>query len=148
MKLIIQDCQTGKGVFCQQLIRQGEKIIEFTGPFLRQAETTMETYALQIGPDLYIGPSGSFDDYINHSCEPNAGMVIENKTATLFALRDIHPSEEITFDYSTVMAEEGWQITCLCGRPACRRIVGPGQYLPAPLKAHYRRLGILAPYIH
>lgn len=74
-------------------------------------------------------------------------MVIEGTTANLFAIRDIPMGQEITFDYSTVMAEDGWAMPCLCGRPSCRGVIRTGQHLPPELKDKYRRLGVLAPYI-
>jgi SET domain-containing protein len=146
MKLVIKQCAMGKGVFTEESIKRGTRVIEFTGPFLRQAETTMQTYALQIGPDLYIGPSGSYDDWINHCCEPNCGMIITGRKAELFAIRDIAAGEQISFDYSTVMAEEGWEMTCLCGSPACRKTIRTGRHLPAELKEKYLRLGMLPEY--
>lgn len=46
---------------------------------------------------------GGFARFINHSCEPNCGVekwdVNGEERCGIFALRDIHTSEEITFDY-------------------------------------------------
>ena len=116
--------------------------MRFTGPFLHYAETTPQTYALQIGPDLYIGASGGLDDFVNHSCDPNAGVRIEGTAAELFAIRDIAAGEEILFDYSTTLDEEDFTMDCRCGSPSCRGRVGDGRDLPDDVWQRYLGLGI------
>jgi uncharacterized protein len=147
MSLIVKQGTHGRGVFAQDPIPAGTKIIRFTGPFLRYKETTPQTYALQIGPDLYIGASGGMDDFINHSCEPNAGFHIEGTTADLYAIRDIAPGEEILFDYSTTLDEDDFEMPCHCGQPTCRKLIRDGKYLPEDVWQKYLRLGILPEYV-
>jgi len=61
-------------------------------------------------------------DYINHSCNPNAGM---REQILLVAMRAIAPNEEVTFDYGMVVSE--WvsmePIMCNCGAVECRKII-------------------------
>jgi hypothetical protein len=147
MKLVVRQGTHGRGVFTEEPIAAATWIIRFTGPLLRHAETTAKTLALQIGPDLYIGASGGFDDFINHSCEPNAGFKIEGMTADLYAIRDIAVGEEILFDYSTTLDEDDFTMTCQCGRPCCRAIIGDGKYLPPDVWQRYVSLGILPDYV-
>jgi SET domain-containing protein len=147
MKLSIRVGLHGRGVFADEAIHQGQKIMDFTGPFLRQSQTTPETYALQIEPDLYIGASGGFDDYVNHSCQPNAGMLIEGRQVRLVAILPIAAGEEIFFDYSTTMDEDDWEMTCRCGSPGCRKIVRDGKHLPPEGWDRYLELGILPYYV-
>ncbi len=87
----MRDCKTGRGVFAVNAISSGTMIMRYTGAFLRQAQTTPQTLALQIGPDLYLGESGNADDFVNHSCDPNAGMKIIGTDVRLHAIRDIRP---------------------------------------------------------
>jgi hypothetical protein len=122
-------------------------IAAFTGPFLCYAETNVDTYALQIGPDLYIGESGGVDDLFNHSCEPNAGVIISGTTAELRAIRAITPGEEIAFDYSTTLDEGDFTMVCRCGLPSCRGVIGDGRDLPQAVWDRYRTLGILPDYV-
>jgi len=90
----------------------------FTGPKLRLEEIHPDDYHLQIGEDQYLGASGEADDYVNHSCEPNAGF---RNGPVLVAIRDIEPHEEITWDYSTAIDEAGFQgFPCQCGATRCR----------------------------
>jgi len=147
MKLTVQNGTHGRGVFTEELIPASTLIIRFTGPLLRYDQTTASTYALQVGPDLYIGASGGFDDYINHSCDPNAGMRVEGTTADLHAIRDIQPGEEIFFDYSTTLDEDDFTMSCLCGAPCCRGTIGDGKYLPDDVWQKYVGLGIIPAYV-
>ncbi len=147
MALEIRNCAAGRGVFTTATIGKGSLILPFTGPLLRRDQTTDETYAVQIGPDTYIGPSGGMDDLVNHSCSPNAALLIEADTACLVALENIEPGSEILFDYSTVMEEPQWQMPCCCGSPQCRKLIRAGEFLPPAIKQRYRQAGILAWYI-
>jgi uncharacterized protein len=147
MKLVVRSGTHGRGVFAEEMIPESSLIIRFSGPFLRYSQTSPSTYALQIGPDLYIGASGGPDDYINHSCEPNAGLRITGTTADLHAIRNIHAGEEIFFDYSTTLDEDDFTMSCLCGAPSCRRTIRDGKYLPQEVWRRYMSLGIIPDYV-
>ncbi len=147
MKLVVRRGTHGRGTFTEEPIRSGELILGFSGPLLRYKDTTAQTLALQIGPDLYIGASGGPDDFVNHSCEPNAGVRIEGTTARLYAIRDITPGEEILFDYSTIIDEDDFSMNCLCGTPACRKRIADGKYLPDEVWNRYEELGIIPEYV-
>ena len=112
----------GRGVFALEPIARGRRILEFQGRILMSAELTDDLLAMQIGPDEWLCSDGSLlDDCVNHSCDPNAGFL--DGEAVLFALRDIAADEEITWDYSTSIAEAGWTLDCRCGSPRCRGLV-------------------------
>jgi SET domain-containing protein len=51
---------------------------------------------VQVDKNKYLGPSGDFDDLVNHSCNPNSGLKIKNKKAILIAIKNIKKGEEIT----------------------------------------------------
>jgi SET domain-containing protein len=147
VKLVVRQGTHGRGVFTEEPIAAGTFIMRFTGPLLRYEQTNMDTYALQIGPDLYIGESGGLDDLINHSCDPNAGFHIEGELADLHAIRPIAPGEEILFDYSTTFDEDDFSMTCLCGSPSCRGLIGDGRDLPEDVWQRYLALGIIPRYV-
>jgi len=147
MKLAVREGTHGRGVFAGEPISDGALIARFSGPFLRYAQTSATTYALQIGPDLYIGESGGVDDLFNHSCDPNAGVKITGTSAELRAIRDIVPGEEIAFDYSTTLDEGDFTMPCRCGSPACRHLIGDGRDLPQSVWERYMKLGILSDYV-
>jgi SET domain len=147
VKLDIREGAYGRAVFAGETIPAGTLIARFTGPFLRYAQTNASTYALQIGPDLYIGGSGGVDDLFNHSCDPNAGVMIQGTSAELHAIREIRPGEEIAFDYSTTLDEGDFTMACQCGSPGCRGTIGDGRDLPESVWRRYLELGILPEYV-
>ena len=138
----------GRGAFATELIRNGERILEFTGPVI-SVEQVLEKPAdkacctLQIGPKTYMDiqePGVLF----NHSCSPNAGI---RDDKFLVAIEDILPGEEIVYDYSTTIEENDWTLQCKCGSPSCRHIVGDFSKLPAELQKRYLDLDIVQAFI-
>jgi hypothetical protein len=142
----VRECGTGRGVFAIAPIFCGSEILKYIGPLLRHAQTTPETLALQIGPDLYLGESGRADDFVNHCCDPNAGLSITGTDVRLNAIREIAAGEQVTFDYSTTMDEDDFEFDCLCGSPLCRRRIRDFKHLPAALRQHYADLAIVPEY--
>jgi hypothetical protein len=138
----------GKGVFTDRLITAGEILLFMAGRQLKNAELTERDakYALQIDDDLYIGPSGLLDDYINHSCEPNCGLSMAGDEVYLVAIKDIRPWHELTFDYSTSISD-GWSIQCQCHTSKCRGVVGNFSNLSDDLKRYYIENKLALPYI-
>jgi SET domain-containing protein len=146
MNLIVKSAVAGRGVFAMEPATPGTLILPFTGPLLKYHQTTPQTLALQIGPDLYLGASGALDDYVNHSCLPNAGLRITATDVNLIALCPIAPGDEICFDYSTTMDEDDFEMPCHCGQPTCRKIIRDFKHLPLELKLHYAALGVVPDY--
>ena len=105
---------------------------------------TAETdYYLQIDANLFMGPSGKLDDYVNHSCEPNCGIKIGGDGVKLIAIVPIDAGHQITFDYSTTMHNFDYEMTCACGSNNCRRQIKNFAELPAKIQANYIKLGIV-----
>lgn len=135
------------GVFASVPLQEQEVIFFVTGKVL----TFKEVMALpgggdrtiQIGPNLYVNP-GYPAEFINHSCEPNAGI---RDDLAIIALQPIAVGEEIRFDYSTCIQEEEFRMRCRCASPACRGEIGDFSELPEELKLKYIRLGVVQPFI-
>ncbi len=135
--------QHGKGVFAQEAIVAGECVLVFSGALLHRTEVDFNDYHLQVGEDVYIGPSGGADDYVNHSCEPNCGF---QNGLELVAMRDIAAGEELTWDYSSAIDEAGFAgFPCSCGSIHCRGQVMSFRDLPAEVQARLRSW--LLPYL-
>jgi hypothetical protein len=126
--LILKQSKFGLGVFAGRPFLRGEVIYEFGGTrYTREnAPAALLSGAepchfIQIDHNLYLGPSGGVDDYVNHSCDPNTFVCI-NKTGHVYliAIRDIIEGEEFFFDYSTTMADGLWSCPCACGSKLCR----------------------------
>jgi SET domain len=138
----------GKGVFAKEKYLKGEIVVTFDGPAMNYLEITDENRTIQISSDLFRGPSGKFDDYVNHSCEPNCGLVVNGEQMDVIAIRDIAEGEEITFDYSTdTNLDDGWLMDCCCGSSICRGKIGDFSDLPLELQQKYIALGIVPDFI-
>lgn len=114
----------GRGLFAAEPIAAGQRILALMGTVMTTDLLDEELFAMQIGPDSWLCSDGSsLDDFINHSCDANAGF--SKGSLELYALRDIAAGEEIGWDYSTSISESGWQLECYCGSVVCRGIVRP-----------------------
>jgi hypothetical protein len=133
----IDECDVGLGVFANRDIQPGEAILAFGGPVIDFAETKRrgfrECMPIQIGPNQYYDtqPPGVF---VNHSCEPNAGI---RNDRDLVALRPIRQGEEVRFDYSTTMEERSFTMGCMCGSLQCRHVVADFSTLPSSVRERY-----------
>ena len=56
-------------------------------------------------------------NFLNHSCDPNAGY---DGADAIVALRPIAAGEEIRMDYGTFSFSFDHEFACRCGAPACR----------------------------
>jgi len=58
-------------------------------------------------------------NFVNHSCDPNSELVLDQKGAFLRSKRKILAGEEITIDYCAT-EEKNTLIECKCGSTNCR----------------------------
>lgn len=143
----IDQCNLGWGIFAKRHIARGETIFVFGGWIIDFAETKRrglwECMPIQIDDNRYIDtlPPGIF---VNHSCDPNAGIANDRD---LIALRDIEDRSEIRFDYSTTMEENSFTMKCLCGSPTCRQIVADFSTLPRGVQEYYLSEKIVMSFI-
>ena len=98
---------------------------------------------LQVGPDAYKLPTGSLEDFTNHSCDPSTGVRLDALGTTVIALRDIAAHDELTYDYSTYLNNPYERLRCFCGAANCRGVIGNFNTLPAELQGRYRSLGVV-----
>ncbi len=152
-KIYIAESKNGKGVFARTKIVKDEKIMEFRGETMKKIElpspyTEVKDLYVQIGKDLYMGPSGGADDFVNHSCDPNVALTIDGNQVVLAAIKDIREGEEITWDYSTTMDEDEWEKDCMCDSRTCRRRIRDFKHLPESVRGTYCAIGIVPEYNH
>lgn len=128
-KIYVDDSNiSGKGLFAGENINKGEPILSFGGIFALQKERYSGKYLSStfVGVSETIILCESIDsekdlsDYINHSCNPNVGML---DCLTIMAIRNINKNEEIVCDYSFWEADEKWKLEtiCNCGYKNCRK---------------------------
>jgi len=127
----------GQGAFAVRPIKKGTRVVEYAGERISNEEADRRydddamnrhhTFLFAIDAKTSIdGASGGNEAaYINHSCDPNCGLRIDDGRAYLFAIRPILRGEEISFDYSTSMEgtsdrEAKRLYPCFCGAATCR----------------------------
>jgi hypothetical protein len=140
----------GKGVFAARPFARGELLALYggvivTGAELERLSAEARLYTLQVEDDLHqVTPLDqvSGPDYINHSCEPNAGL---SGTTGLLARRAIKAGEEICFDYAMSDSHVHLEFACQCGKPQCRTFVRPDDWRRPDLQRRYRRM--FSPYL-
>src|SRR5688500_1631927 len=101
----------GRGAFATRRIRKGERIIEYTGERITNAEADKRydddrmrrhhTYLFTLTQRTVVdgGVGGNASRFINHSCEPNCEAVIEDGHIWIRAVRTIAKGCELTYDY-------------------------------------------------
>lgn len=113
------------GVFAEEFIPKGRKVIEYTGEKISRVETARRSnnhlnYLFTLNNywtiDGSVGGSGA--EYVNHSCEPNCYARIFKDHILYMSGRDIQPGEELTIDYRFEADVE--LVPCKCGAPSCR----------------------------
>ncbi len=109
----------GFGVIAREQIAESTLLAVWTGVVIdeEQLETVppeIRNYVAQIEETLYLlsVPPIEPADYINHSCQPNAGM---SGQIGIVALRDIEPGEEVCIDYAMCDGSPYDEFRCSCG---------------------------------
>lgn len=133
----------GTGVFAGRRYRRGETIMSFMEgkPEVVPYSATVRDPAnfVQIGINSYIYPCPP-SLYLNHSCNPNAGL---QDATEIIALTEIKCGTELTFDYSTCMADDPWEMNCVCGEASCRGRIREFKHLPIDTQLYYMELGVV-----
>ncbi|TDV44192.1 SET domain-containing protein [Actinophytocola oryzae] len=110
----------GLMVVAVRALRPGERVV--IGRAV-QVVPHRTSHSFQIAWDTHV----DLDEparYINHSCDPNTGIQDNNHNGFDFvALRDIAPTEEITWDYETSEYVSIAVAHCLCGAATCRTTI-------------------------
>jgi len=139
----------GEGVFARQEIAAGELLAVWDGiivPYERliRLPRAVKRHSVQVEESLYQAPNRAPEpvDYINHSCNPNAGM---SGQIAVVAMREIAPGEEICIDYAMVDGSPYDEFECHCGEPECRGAVTGDDWTLPDLWERYR--GYFSPYL-
>lgn len=127
----------GKGVFAKRFFKKNALILQFRGVSTPSYKITDFTHYLQIAPNKYLSPSGNFDDYVNHSCDPNCAVSFKDNIVNLKAIRNISPGEQLSFDYGTIMFNEPTTFECGCDTSKCRKVIGNFYSMPVGLQKYY-----------
>jgi uncharacterized protein len=146
----------GLGIFTAKPWSEGESIlVDLDGDYYEQVMCYKEltslgidiAITLQVGIDAYKLPTGSLEDFTNHSCDPNTGIRLTSRGTLIVALRNIEVHEELTYDYSTYLENPYEKMQCLCGSGICRSVVGNFEDLSDELKRKYLGLRIVGNFV-
>lgn len=131
----------GLGVFTRQPVKAGEVLAVWSGDLcdregLSQLSPEKQHRSLQVEEDLYLVTSVADEpaDYINHCCEPNAGI---DGQIVLRAMRAIAPNEEVCFDYAMSDGSSYDEFECACGSLNCRHWITGNDWRYPDLQTKY-----------
>jgi SET domain-containing protein len=123
-RLAIRRSFSGRGLFADERIPAGSCVIEYLG-----RPATAKQMKENCGKYLFWTSERSMIDgnipantarFINHSCAPNCEVDIHKRRVYVFALRDIAPGEELSYDYGEEYFEMHLAESCRCTK--CSRL--------------------------
>ena len=131
---VVRSAIDGYGVIATRPFATGEVLAEVDGVAWRDEDNLDDRYSLWIEDGLYFDMVDQ-TRWINHSCDPNAGVETGTETddgraqvwARIVARRPIAAGEEIAYDYAfpAHLAEP-----CRCGSARCRGMIIDEDLLP------------------
>jgi SET domain-containing protein len=126
----------GLGAFATRFIPEGARLIEYAGERLtpEQADARYpdnddrhHTFLFAIDDDVVVDATvnGNEARFLNHSCDPNCDVIVEDKRLWIETIRDVAPGEELVYDYAFVLEERHSpaakrRYPCHCGAQNCR----------------------------
>jgi SET domain-containing protein len=122
----------GTGIFAEEAIPRGRKVIEYMGQRLTWAQAARlerklerrgapkNDYLAQLNHNWIINGAvrGSGAELINHSCKPNLTPRRIRGRLFFFSRRKIRSGEELTVDYA--VGKDAPRRVCRCGAVKCR----------------------------
>jgi len=116
----------GFGVFADEAIPAGKRVIEYTGERIARREAVRRwdprqpsyLFALDSYWRIDGGVGGSGAEFVNHSCDPNTKAVPRRGKIQFVSKRKISRGEELTLDYKYSPDLE--RLPCRCGADTCR----------------------------
>ena len=108
--LSVKRSSAGLGLFAARPFKKGERIIEYIGRTISNAEayTRRSKYLFEANTRKTIDGSTreNIARYINHSCRPNCEPEIERGRIFIDTLKDIKIGEELSYDYGKEYVDE------------------------------------------
>jgi hypothetical protein len=141
----------GRGLFARRPLAPGEIAAIKGGHVLdrraldRVRGRVAESY-IQIADGFYIGARTRAEVrrnklYINHSCDPNLGLLGQ---IVFVALRAVRRGEELTYDWA-MEENRPARMRCRCGATRCRGVLTGQDWRKPALQRRYR--GHFSPYL-
>jgi len=131
LKVVAGPPQIGARLVADRPIRRGETFLRIRGQRIVKRPTYQ---TIQVGPARHALALGTLVN-LNHSCRPN--VVVDTTRMVCVAARDIRRGEELSYFYPSTEWVMARPFLCLCGAPACIRIVAGACHLSADVLARY-----------
>ena len=110
IKTKVKRSSAGLGLFADENIKKGERVIEYTGKILssKEADERGGKYLFEVNSKKTIDGSGRENKarYINHSCRPNCEIEIEKGKVFVYSKKNIKEGEELSYDYGKEYFDE------------------------------------------
>lgn len=139
---------SGNGIFALKPIKQGELVAVFGG-VVYEWDTFIDlpdrerSLCIQVEDRHFLVPRPIGEgDYVNHSCNPNAGL---SGQIALVAMRDIRPGEEVCYDYAMSDTMPYDEFECTCDQPGCRNWISGNDWQKSELQKKYA--GYFSPHV-
>ena len=101
---------TGLGLFAARPFKKGERVAEYIGRALSNAEmhTSRSKYLFEINSRKMVDGAvrENIARYINHSCRPNCEAEVRRGRIYISAIRNIKIGEEFSYDYGEEYVDE------------------------------------------
>jgi uncharacterized protein len=125
----------GRGLFATRRIRPGQRIIEYTGERITNAEADRRyddekmrrhhTFLFTLDKKVCVDGNRGGNDarLINHSCDPNCEAIIDDGEIWIYAKKNIQPGVELAYDYQYERTNDPGDenfYACQCGSTKCR----------------------------
>ena len=151
--LEIKKAKKGHGLFLKKDVELNKKILKLEGDYFDvKIEPTLSkeviANSIRYSKEIYLDTTKSYSKYLNHSCMPNSYILKEKGNLFLVVLNKINHGEELTIDYSTIIAlDDFWKMDCNCGGKNCRKKIGNWTTLPKTIFQQYLLRGMIPDYI-
>jgi hypothetical protein len=122
-----------QGLFATRSYERNEPLIEFS---IRSIQTTPTYLTVQIGENEHFEFDPDHLKYLNHSCDPNVFIDLEN--LTLMAIKSIVSGEELRFFYPSTEWKMDQPFDCQCGSKNCLGTISGAQSLSGYQLAKYK----------
>ena len=117
------------GLYANQNIKKGTKIIEYKGKIIsvKESETNPKfdnrkaIYLFNINKKYDLDGDFKYNvaRLINHSCNPNCEVTGTGRKIWVYAIKDIKKNEELSYDYGFSFDEDYKNYPCKCRSSNC-----------------------------
>ena len=127
----------GSGLFASQNIKKGSKVIEYVGDKVTKKEGDRRAdiqinkakknknngmvYVFELNKRYDIDGSvkSNHARLINHSCNPNCEVEIDNNEIWIWTIKKIKKNDELSYNYGYEYDEDYVDHICQCGSSKC-----------------------------